>query len=94
MNFFCWPIQGSKLIISDCLKKMLGHQPQMPQLHPHDPISFGLMVDLQRFHSLGLQGVVGHEHLAQISFHGLFLSPWLGLHAGSGPLLPTCSCLP
>ncbi|MBB3271753.1 hypothetical protein FHW75_002931 [Pseudomonas sp. OG7] len=35
------------------------------------------MVNLQRFHSLGVQVVVGHEHLAQISFHDLFLSPWL-----------------
>jgi len=68
MNFFCWPIQGSKLIISDCLKKMLGHQPQMPQLHPHDPISFGLMVDLLRFHSLGLQGWSGMSTLLRSLF--------------------------
>ncbi|MBB3271741.1 hypothetical protein FHW75_002919 [Pseudomonas sp. OG7] len=35
------------------------------------------MVNLQRFHSLGVQVVVGHEHLAQISFHDLSLSPWI-----------------
>jgi hypothetical protein len=59
MNFFCWPIQGSKLIISDCLKTMLSQQPQTLQLHPHDPISFGLMVDPLRFHGIEVQGGAG-----------------------------------
>lgn len=77
MAFLCRPAKGSKLIISDGLKTMLGHQPQTLQLHPLDSINLGLMVDLQRFHSLGVQVVVGHEHLAQISFHDLSLSPWL-----------------
>ncbi|EGH65767.1 hypothetical protein PSYAC_12786 [Pseudomonas syringae pv. actinidiae str. M302091] len=54
MHFCSRPIQGSKLIISDGLKTMLGHQPQTLQLHPHAPISFGLLVDLQRFHSLNV----------------------------------------
>jgi len=69
------PAKGSKLIISDGLKAVLGHQPQTLELNPHDSIGLGLVIDLQRFHSLGVQRMVGHEHLAQISFHDLFLSP-------------------
>jgi hypothetical protein len=35
------------------------------------------MVQRQGFHGLRIQGVVRHEHLAQISFHELTFSPWL-----------------
>lgn len=59
MAFLCRPTQGSKLIISGGLKAMLGYQPQTLQLDPHDPISFGLMVELQRLHSLTGQGWSG-----------------------------------
>jgi len=75
MAFLCRPAKGSKLIFSDGLKAMLSQQSEAFQLHTHDPISFGLMVDLQRFHSFGVQGVIGHEHLAQIFRHGISSSP-------------------
>ncbi|PXX72595.1 hypothetical protein D906_00582 [Pseudomonas sp. LAIL14HWK12:I1] len=77
MAFLCRPAKGSKLIISDVLKEMLSHQSEALQLHTHDPINFGLMIGLQRFHSLGVQRMVGQEYLAQIFFHDLSLSPWL-----------------
>ena len=77
MAFLCRPAKGSKLIISDGLDTMLSHQPQTLQLNPHHSISLGLMVNLQRFHSLGVQRVVRHEHLAQISLHDLSLSSWI-----------------
>lgn len=76
MAFLSGPAQGVQLVVGNRLEAMLSHQPQTLQLHPFDAISQGLMVDLQRFHSLNIQRVVGHEHLAQISFHGLFPLPW------------------
>ncbi|KTT00845.1 hypothetical protein NS212_05665 [Pseudomonas parafulva] len=75
MAFLWRPAKRSKLIISDGLKAMLSHQSEAFQLHTHDPINLGLMVDLQRFHSFGVQGVVRHKHLAQIFRHGISSSP-------------------
>ncbi len=69
MTFLCRPAKGLKLVVSHCLEAMLSHQPQTLQLHPNDSSSFGLMVDLQRFHSFGVQGVVWHEYLAEIFLH-------------------------
>lgn len=77
MTFLSWPAEGVQLAVGDRLEATLRHQPQAFQLHPLDAISLGLMINLQGFNSLGVQGVVGHEHLAQISFHDLSLSPWL-----------------
>lgn len=48
------------LVISDGLKAMFGHQSEAFQLHTRDPISFGLMLGLQRFHSLGVHRMVRH----------------------------------
>lgn len=77
MTFLNGAAEGVQLIVGNRLKTMLSHQPQTFQLHPFNSISFGLMLGLKRFHGLGVQRMVGHEHLAQISFHNLSLSPWL-----------------
>jgi len=66
-----------ELIISDGLKAMLGQQLETLQFRSNYSFSLGLVVQLECFHSLGVQRVVGHKHLAQISFHDLSLSPWL-----------------
>jgi hypothetical protein len=75
MALLCRAAKGSELVISDGLKAMFGHQLEALQLRSSHPISLGLVVQLERFHSLGVQGVVRHEYLAQISFHDLSLSP-------------------
>lgn len=66
-----------ELIISDGLKAMFGQQLETLQLRSNYPISLSLVVQLECFHSLAVQRVVGHEHLARISVHDLSLSPWL-----------------
>ncbi|MEE4305659.1 hypothetical protein V2J60_02455 [Pseudomonas alliivorans] len=43
-----------QLVVGDRLEAMLSYEPQAFQFLPLAPISFGLMVDLQRFHSLGV----------------------------------------
>lgn len=75
MTFICRPAEGLQLVVGDRLETMFSHQPKAFQLRSTYPISLSLMVDLKRFHSLGVQGVVGCEYLAQISFHDLLLSP-------------------
>lgn len=75
MAFRCRPAKGLELVISDGLKAVFGHQLEALQLRSNYPFSLGLVVQLQRFHSLAVQGVVRHEHLAQISFHDHSLSP-------------------
>lgn len=54
---------------------MFGHQLEALQLRSNYPFSLGLVVQLQCFHGLRIQGVIGHKHFAQISFHDLSLSP-------------------
>jgi len=75
MAFRCRPAKGLELIISDGLKAMFGHQLEALQLRSNYPFSLGLVVQLQCFHGLRIQGVIGHKHFAQISFHDLSLSP-------------------
>lgn len=41
-----------------------NHEPQTLKLHPHDSTSFSLMVELQCFRSLGVEGVVHEERQA------------------------------
>lgn len=75
MASLCRATKGSELVISDGLKAMLGHQLETLQLRSNYSISLGLVVQLECFHSLGVQRVVRHEYLAQTSFHDLSLSP-------------------
>lgn len=77
MAFLCRAAKGTELVISYDLKAMFGQQLEALQLHSNYPFRLGLVVQLQCFHSLRIQGVIGHKHFAQISFHDLFLSPWL-----------------
>lgn len=79
MAFHCGPAKGVQLVVGDRLETMFSHQPKALQLRSNYPISLGLVVQLECFHSLGVQRVVGHEHHAQIFFHNLSLSPWLSL---------------
>lgn len=76
MAFLCGA-EGSELLVGDGLKAMLSQPPEALQLGSNHPLSLGLMVQRQGFHGLRIQGVVRHEHLAQISFHELTFSPWL-----------------
>ena len=55
-------------------KRLFSQQPQALQLRSNCAFSLGLVVQLERFYSLGVQRMVGHEQLAQISFHDIFLS--------------------
>lgn len=75
MAFLCRAAKGSELVISDDLKVMFRRQLKSLQLRSDYTFSLGVVVELQRFHCLRVQGVIGHEHLPQISFHDLFLSP-------------------
>lgn len=85
MTFLSGAAECVQLIVSDRLEAMLSHQPKAFQLRSNYPSSLGLVVQLERFYSLGIQRVVGHEHLAQISFHYLFLSPERSRHDAMPP---------
>lgn len=80
MTFLSGAAEGVQLIVSDRLEAILSHQPKAFQLRSNYPISLSLVVQLECFHSLAVQRVVGHEHLARISVHDLSLSPWLSRH--------------
>ncbi|ESW39083.1 hypothetical protein O164_14190 [Pseudomonas taiwanensis SJ9] len=74
MAFLWWVAKSSELVIGDSLESMFSHQPQALQLCSNYAFSLGLVVQLECFHSLGIQRVVRHEQLVQISFHDLILS--------------------
>lgn len=52
MALLCRAAKGLKLVISDGLKAMLGHQLEELQLRSNYPFSLGLVVMLECFHSL------------------------------------------
>lgn len=68
MAFRCRPAKGLELVISDGLKAMFGHQLEALQLRSNYPFSLGLVVQLQRFHSLAVQGWSGMSTLLRSLF--------------------------
>lgn len=58
MAFLSRPPKRPQLVIRDYLKPMLCQHPETFQLSPHDSVSLGLVIPLQRLNGLALQRVI------------------------------------